>query len=311
MNKLLLLLMFLSLACSGNAQAKIPCGVGRYEKDLFTSATKKTVQYASATDWNDRTVSLEVDVYEPKGDTALLRPLVIFAHGGGFVQGDKADMAYVSEQFAKRGYVTASIQYRLLPMNKLSIPNAKNHILKAVKDFKTAIGFFRTSSKKFRIDPENIFIGGASAGAITALHVGLLDTGDQLPEDVARFAAIEGGIENVKIKGVINYSGSILDNGWIDKTDPPIFSYHGTADDVVPIGYGVNGKLFSLYGSDSIKQKADEAGLDNILVRVPNGRHTDIYTDQSYSSFYLDFHQQTYRKMRSLVCGGAVQGRKK
>lgn len=302
MKKLICLLILLSFACTGKAQTKIPCTNGRFEKDLFLPTEKNTVQYGTSKGWKGENVKLSVDIFEPKGDTATLRPLIIFAHGGGYVQGSKEDMAFSCQQFARKGYVTASIQYRLLPLDLLSIPNAKHEIVKAMNDFKTAIKFFRTNAKTFKIDPNNIFIGGISAGAITALHIGLLDADDNLPDDFAQFITTEGGLESIKIKGVINYSGSILEAEWIDKNDAPIFSYHGTTDDVVPIGYGINGKLFSLYGSESIKQKADAVGLVNILVKVPNGGHTNIYTDSAYASFYLDFQSKLYRQMRSMLC---------
>ncbi|HUW02732.1 MAG TPA: carboxylesterase family protein [Acidimicrobiales bacterium] len=40
-------------------------------------------------------------------------PLVVTIHGGGFQGGSKASTAFVSNQFAQRGYIVASINYRL------------------------------------------------------------------------------------------------------------------------------------------------------------------------------------------------------
>ncbi|MBX7169985.1 MAG: alpha/beta hydrolase fold domain-containing protein [Pyrinomonadaceae bacterium] len=318
MKKLLSFLLLFTFACSGEGQTKLPCTAGRYEKDQFTISPTKTVQYGTNKGWNGETVNLQLDIFEPKGDTATLRPLIIFAHGGGYVQGTKEDMTYFAQQFTKKGYVTASISYRLIPMDKIYDPNnMKREIVKAMSDFKSAIRFFRQSASNgnpYKIDANNIFIGGASAGAITALHIGLLDEKDQMPADFAKFVADEGGLEgntgtpesfkfSSKIKGVINYSGSILEENWIDKDDAPIFSYHGTADDVVPIGYGITGKSFNMYGSESIKKKADEVGLFSILVKAPNGGHTNIYLDANFANYYIDFHNQVYSKMRSMMCG--------
>ena len=325
MKNLLCLLLLFTFACSEEAQTKVPCTTGRYEKDLFADSSKKTVQFGSNKGWNGENVNLNVDVFEPKGDTASLRPLIIFAHGGGYVQGTKDDMAYFCQQFTKKGYVTASIDYRLIPMDKIyDINNMKREIVKAMSDFKSAIRFFRasaTNGNPYKIDPNNIFIGGASAGAITALHIGLLDEDDQMPTDFSKFVADEGGLEgntgtpenlkvSSKIKAVINYSGSILEENWIDKNDAPIFSYHGTADDVVPINYGITGKSFNMYGSESIKNKADAVGLFSILVKAPNGGHTNIYLDAAYASYYIDFHNQVYAKMRSMMCGTATPNKK-
>jgi predicted esterase len=306
MKKLIYFLILLSFVSSVTGQTKISCAVGRYEKDVFAAVGKKTVPYASNKGWNGENINLEANIYEPTDDTAALRPLIIFAHGGGFVRGKKEDMAFFCNQFSKKGYVTASIQYRLIPLDKLTdISNMKREIVKAMRDFKAAIRYFRANAKTYKIDPNNIFIGGVSAGAITALHVGLLDENDQMPDDFAQFVANEGGLESVKVKGVINYSGSILEESWIDKSDAPVFSYHGTADEVVPIGYGVTGRSFKMFGSESIKNKADEVGLFSLLVKVPSGGHTNIYLDASYAGYYIDFHRQVNTKMRSMLCGRA------
>ena len=50
------------------------------------------------------------------GDTENNRPLIILAHGGSFIAGVRANPSMVSlgEAFAKRGYVVASISYRLM-----------------------------------------------------------------------------------------------------------------------------------------------------------------------------------------------------
>ncbi len=321
MKKLLSLLILLSFAGLGEAQTKIPCPVGRYEKDVFSTFGKLTVPFASNKGWEGEDVPLAVDIFQPDGDSAPLRPLIIFAHGGGFTQGTKEAAAFFCLQFTKKGYVTASIEYRLIPKEKSHDPqNMKHELIKAMSDFKAAIRFFRQSVARgnpYQIDPNNIFIGGVSAGAITALEVGILDKNDKMSRDLAKFVAEEGGLEgntgsaenkmfSSKIKGVINYSGSILDEKWIDKTDAPIFSYHGTADEVVPIGYSIKGKNFKMYGSESIKNKADRVGLDNLLVKVPNGGHTNIYLDATFASYYIDFHNRLYSKMRSMICVSAT-----
>ena len=56
-----------------------------------------------------------MDVYTPDGDSYTERPLIIFAHGGSFWSGNKTNpmMVALCESFMKRGYVAASIQYRL------------------------------------------------------------------------------------------------------------------------------------------------------------------------------------------------------
>jgi len=58
-------------------------------------------------------VNLYMDIFTPEGDTATDRPVMIFAFGGGFVAGDRSQVAVLAANYALRGYVAASIDYRL------------------------------------------------------------------------------------------------------------------------------------------------------------------------------------------------------
>src|SRR3954469_1091485 len=92
----------------------------RYRDQVFSEVTKNAdIVYGVAPDENGQPEKLKLDLYQPKGDTISKRPVVIWVHGGGFSSGDKSDDKIVdlSERFARKGYVTASINYRLLVKN--------------------------------------------------------------------------------------------------------------------------------------------------------------------------------------------------
>lgn len=91
---------------------------GRYQDEIFSDVSKTTIEYTDVYDWSSSDSGLDVDIYQAEGDTATNRPLIVFAHGGVYVAGNKDNPAMISlcEAFAKRGYVTASIQYRLHPL---------------------------------------------------------------------------------------------------------------------------------------------------------------------------------------------------
>ena len=57
-----------------------------------------------------------MDVYEPAGDHARNRPAMVWIHGGGFRGGTRhqGNVVGLARAFAQRGYVAASIDYRLL-----------------------------------------------------------------------------------------------------------------------------------------------------------------------------------------------------
>jgi acetyl esterase/lipase len=70
---------------------------------------------ANEESYGEATTTLKMDIYQPTGDTNTNRPVIIFAFGGGFVNGSRTEnsMVKLCQAFAKRGFVTASIDYRL------------------------------------------------------------------------------------------------------------------------------------------------------------------------------------------------------
>jgi para-nitrobenzyl esterase len=300
MKKLALPILFLlpMLALSLVIQAQnLGCDGARYLDDQFATVKKTTVQYATATNQVGAQVNLSMDVYEPEGDNLGARPVVVLAHGGSFIFGDKNDMRDYCTLLAKKGYVAATIQYRLYPFFILGLPDSVkifDQAVRAVGDMKAAVRYFRedaATANLYRADAENIFIGGYSAGAVAALHAGFLDSADVLPTFIQTAINANGGLEgnsgsasnqtfSSTIKAVVNMSGGIYRSEWVDNTDIALASVHGTADATVPYLYGLAAGIAYLEGSGLIHPTAQSNQLLNSLQTVPNGGHVDIYSAQ-------------------------------
>jgi pectinesterase len=102
--------------------------------------------------YGDRT--LEMDIYRPKDNWRSL-PAIVCIHGGGWNKGHKVHFRDVAQELAARGFVTASLDYRL--SNEARFPA---HI----HDCKAAVRFLRTNAREFGIDPDRIGAIGSSAG---------------------------------------------------------------------------------------------------------------------------------------------------
>lgn len=214
------------------ALAPIP-GEGplRYRDAIFGNYTKTSdIVYGSAPDQQGTTVVLKLDLFRPAGDSVTLRPLVVWVHGGAFRFGNKTSPEIVDQAttFARQGYVTASISYRLARQG--CVPGSTDcgqAILDAADDARTAVRFLRTHAKDYGVDPSRIAIGGTSAGAITALRVGYGadDTPDGLHDPSSA------------VRGAISLSGAVLANGAVDPSDPPTLLFHGTSDPLVPYSW--------------------------------------------------------------------------
>ncbi|UPT68463.1 MAG: alpha/beta hydrolase [Sphingobacteriales bacterium JAD_PAG50586_3] len=134
--------------------------------------------------------NLGLEVYYPSNiQPNEKRPLLLMIHGGGFIGGSKADFRDQAINFAKFGYVTATIDYRLCKRNNCLILQANPATLcnlnwgsdfaqsayVAAHDGNAAIKFLKQNSEAYHIDTNNIIIGGHSAGALTAMLMAFTD----------------------------------------------------------------------------------------------------------------------------------------
>lgn len=294
------LLLGLSLLCSPT-KAQYDCNNERFLQEVFTDVTvTSNVVYGSAITYSGTTQSLVLDVYEPTGDAFTVRPLIVFAHGGSFIFGDKAssDMVTLCTKYAKLGYVCASINYRLGYQGLIPNSNtAKQTVYRATSDMRAAIRYFRkdySTDNLFRIDTTNIYAAGVSAGAFMAVHLGYLDQPEEIPSavDPVAYGGIEGFSGNdgysSKVKAIVNLCGALGDTSWINIGDVPFISMHGTVDDVVPYGtavinvLGVN--LFEVDGSRSIALRQEHLGLRHEFVSWNGAAHVPFVN----SSLYMD-----------------------
>ena len=316
MKYVLLVLLFI-----GSSQLFSQCD-GRYENVIFDKISKISVVYSETYDWSPSNPGLEMDIYTPSNDIVNNRPLLIFAHGGVYVEGDKNSntMVTLCEEFAKRGYVTASIQYRLTNLQSLLSSNSYNifsqTVVNSISDMKSAVRYFRKdvaeNNNTFGINPDLIFVGGYSAGAVTAAHLSVIDEGE-VPDEFLPFFDESGGIEgnsgnfgfSSEVSGAILLAGAINTTNFLDENDPPIVSVHSTDDNTIdyecasPLGnLGISLlDLPVLCGSGKIHDELDNIGIINDLYTFSFGGHSApiINLEGTVVRFISDF-------LHNLIC---------
>ncbi len=107
--------------------------------------------------------SLALNLARPKGD-AKHQPAVLCIHGGGFRAGKRESYDALCIKLASRGFVAATITYRLAP---------KHQFPAAVHDTKAAVRWLRANASKYNIHPEKIGVTGGSAGGHLAQFLGV------------------------------------------------------------------------------------------------------------------------------------------
>ncbi len=112
--------------------------------------------------YGDRKVHM--DIFSPRKNQNT-RPAIVVVHGGGWLNGDKTKFRALAVELAKRGYVTAAIEYRLA--GEALFPAG-------IHDCNAAVRYLRAHAEQYGIDPTKIGSVGGSAGGHL---VGLMATG--------------------------------------------------------------------------------------------------------------------------------------
>ena len=261
----------------------------RYLDEVFEDVlVTEDVVYGNAPDlpfiflfeWNTIDIDLDMDIYEPVGDTLDARPAIIFIHTGAFFSGHNEldDVADLSIASAKRGYVSFNINYRL-GLNVLSSYSGERAVYRGMQDASAAIRHIREFHEEYNIDPNKIFIWGTSAGSFVGLHLAYSQD-DERPESTYGTTAdpdlgcidCSGNnyIQNSKPNALISCWGAIGDLNWIDQDDNiPTLMFHGTADPIVPFNSGypftIDIALPIVYGSNLIYERLQELNIDSEL----------------------------------------------
>ncbi len=128
----------------------------------------------------DRTIAgtVPVKVFRPMTPAATPAPGLLWMHGGGFVMGTVNDTESVIpgyELAARAGAVVVSVGYRLA-VDGVRYPAPLDDTL-------AAWHWLTENAHELGVDPDRLFIGGASVGAnlATGASVRLRDAGDPVP----------------------------------------------------------------------------------------------------------------------------------
>jgi len=137
---------------------------------------------------------LKLDLYEPTGDVATDRPLILYLPTGSFLPryfnqlptGDIKDSATVEmcKRLARQGYVVAAVSYRQgwnpqAATQEMRAQTIIQAVYRGLQDAKTCVRFFRSdvanNSNTYGIDDTRIAVGGQGSGGYISLAYATLD----------------------------------------------------------------------------------------------------------------------------------------
>lgn len=257
--------------------------------DAFMGTAIKDIIYTTSISYNGEKQPLGLDIYKPANAKGKKFPAVILIHGGSFIGGNKKGLASTCSKLANNGYVAISIDYRLGWgfVSKASFTcgdtvKLKKAIYRAVQDAHSALGFIAAHADEYNIDRNAIYIGGQSAGAITALTTAYLKPNevnaffsDKVVQDLGSlFTDVSA---NYTLKGVISMWGAFVNPELITKeTALPTIFFQGQLDKAVPF----NTRSFTpcpsstmVYGTLPLYNRLKSLGELTIAHVDPKGGH--------------------------------------
>lgn len=247
---------------------------------------------------------LHLDFHSPADDAT--HPAVVWIHGGGWRNGDKAGglRAVQGEKLLADGIAVFSINYRLSGI--APYPAAVDDCLRAVR-------WIRANAADLGIDPDRMAVWGASAGAHLALMMGFLEPG---PEDVGadgeqidnffRCVLDKNGPTDLDAEGMYGEPALMAFMATspgedperfvqaspithVSADDPPVLLMHGTEDRTVPYSQSV-----------ALAQRLAEVGVEHELLTVEGAGHGLRGGDREEIAAV---HQRAYEFVRTHLLG--------
>lgn len=225
----LLFLLILITSCSHEEEVSVS-----YSKEIY-----KTVEGQP----------LFIDIFQSStGQRDSLRSAIVFYHGGGWAFGEPSEFHEVCKRYARLGFVTFSVQYRLC-IKGGETPHPSITPVESVKDSRSAMRWVRNHADSLGVDRQRIVVAGQSVGGQLALATAMIQEVNELTDD-HKISTVPNAI--ISFSGTVNtvqeWSDHLFGNRreeiWsispfhhIDKTDslPPVIHFHGTDDHVVPL----------------------------------------------------------------------------
>lgn len=250
----MLALLFNSLPGEAKSQDKTSNLHNEAKPSSLSFSVTKDLQYVAGSPLPAHTL----DLYTP--NTAHKAPLIIYIHGGGWLTGDKADVAAVSPWwFLAKGFAVASINYRFTSTAPFPAQ---------IQDAREAVRWLRHNASEYNLDPEKFVAFGESSGAHLALLLATLSNKQsssatkkdscavsgaidfsgpanlvsmprQFKFDKQRRMYLAGGIVYMLIKGDLEehleMAQAASPISHVTAKTPPILIVHGEEDDTIPV----------------------------------------------------------------------------
>ncbi len=257
------------------------CKTGFYYVKLYQDSQHLIKNFSHFTDIHYGDHSLQtLDIYLPK-NSPVKAPVLVFIHGGGWENGDKANQAALLRPYLKRGVIGVMINYRLVP--EFTYPAQ-------LEDCFMALKWVYENIENYNGGSDSIHVVGHSAGAHLAALIGLRDDLFKrfiLPPDCIKSCTLLSGIYDLRwpFKGRISHiiNAFIKDRRFIQDASP-----HYLLKNKIP---KVARKFLVVTGTKDIKGLSEQAliffrrlkdrGYESRFILLSGQDHTGVLLSMS------------------------------
>ncbi|MBS1749745.1 MAG: alpha/beta hydrolase fold domain-containing protein [Bacteroidetes bacterium] len=229
----------------------------------------KNIKYGNASDDQNT-----FDAYIPKD----LRPgakVIIYIHGGGWSRGDKSEFPkqLIDELAGKRGYVVASMNYRL-------VKDTLNRFPAQIEDVKKLIAFISKNAKKYDYNGnEYALMGGSAGGHLAMLYAYGYDDKKQVKTVVDLWGPTDFTDKSIRPDGsdadniVIRFLGEKDVNAQITKDASPLWHLSETTAVPTILFHGGKDPLVDVSQAKKLYNRLQELHIPSELEIYPEEKH--------------------------------------
>ena len=261
------------------------------------------------------------DLYIPKGlSKNKAQGAILFIHGGAWVQGSKSNMTALARTFAKKGYITATMSYDLLPDTSSPVGKAiggeivahgtgskeNANIYDILGDVKKCIASIKTETNKLGYKVDALALSGVSAGS----HISLLFAYGKADKSAipikcafcltAPVGFYKDTFDNMSVEDTAQYAAMISGTGLTTaKLENPTAKQKKILDSISPVAKVTRNSVptyFGYAGKDTTVGTNQFATIEPVLKKnhvpydviwFPNSDHT-LLADPGVMDQYLD-----------------------
>ncbi|MBS1625716.1 MAG: carboxylesterase family protein [Bacteroidetes bacterium] len=293
---------------------------GRFRQDAYFSdaqiVSDTGIVYGQAFNYQGQWQNLILNVHYPDRavDSLPRRPLIVLVHGGSFLGGNLRNLDDDCIEFAKRGFVAATVEYRLgwgaATQCHGDTTSAYQAIYRAIQDVHASLRYLSAHAQDYGIDTAWIFAGGNSAGSFATVNLAFVNQ-QEFDQRVPFCRQTLGTIDTsgnalrtpFRLRGLFHNWGSIIDIRFLRQAEAiPIVSFGGDQDIISHIDSGNYQNCANypfMWGSRAIYQKLTGFGLCSELNVKVGGGH-GVYNDDPAANLFRTQHAVCF--FRSLFC---------